>query len=63
MTFRSLLTTNEEAEYLRENHLEDYLNVDIKPEGEFINRMTGPSNTLTKINEILNTEGPNRIES
>lgn len=63
MKFRSILTTNEEAEFIRETHIEEYLNVDITPEGEFINRMTGPSETLETINAALNAEGPNKIEN
>lgn len=62
MTYRSIITTNEEAEFIRQNHLTQYLNVDIKPEGEYINRMTGPSAALETINQILNVEGPNKIE-
>ena len=58
----SIITTNGEAEYIRQNHLNEYLNVDITPEGDFINRMTGPSDTLQAINQILNIEGPNKIE-
>lgn len=58
---RSIITTNEEAEYIRQNHLSEYLNVDINSEGEYINIMTGPSVTLEKINWILNTSGPNNI--
>ncbi len=62
MTYQSIITTNEEAEYIRQNHLSEYLSVDINPVGRYINRMTGNNIALHTINWILNTSGPNKIE-
>jgi len=62
MKYQRILTTNEEAEYIRKNHFCLYFNVDITPEGEYINRMTGPHDTLKTIRRVLNTEGPNKFE-
>lgn len=58
--FKSILTTNEEAEYIRKNHPENHSEVKTASEGFYISRMTGPSSILERINSALNIEGPNK---
>lgn len=60
MTFKSILTTNEEAEYIQANYPDEHSSIETTPEGEYISRMTGPSETLERINSALNIEGPNK---